>query len=87
MSIRATAPDPERAAETARAVLRAIEQCLRDLQSGRGVDPAVRVAVVESFRAPAVAVLPVHPLLGVIGLAVLAGMTAAGTRALVLRRG
>jgi hypothetical protein len=87
MSIRATAPDPERAAETARAVLRAIEQCLRDLQSGRGVDPAVQVAVVESFRAPAVAVLPVHPLLGVIGLAVLAGMTAAGTRVLVLRRG
>jgi O-antigen ligase len=87
LSIRATAPDPERAAATATAVLRAIEQGLRELQSDRGVDPGVQVAVVESFRTPAVSVLPVRPLLGVAGLAVLAGTAALGARALVRRRG
>jgi O-antigen ligase len=87
ISISAIAPDPEQASATALAVLSTLEDSLHDLQAGRGIDPAVQVAVVESFRAPAVTALGVHPLLGMVGLAVLAGMAAAGARALVLRRG
>jgi hypothetical protein len=85
VSVSATSTDPESAAAGATAVLAAIEQHLADLQSARGVDPGVRVAVVESST-PVVTVLPVRPVLGVVGLAVLAGTAAAGARFVFLRR-
>ncbi|RBY78013.1 hypothetical protein DQ239_09960 [Blastococcus sp. TF02-09] len=86
ISISAIASDAEAASATALAVLRTIEDTLRELQSGRGIDAGVQVAVVESFTTPAVTTLPVHPLLGAAGIVVLAGLAAAGARALVVRR-
>jgi O-antigen ligase len=85
LTISATAADPDGAAAAAQAVLRQVEQTLSDLQSSRGVDPAVQVAVVESFRTPEVSELPVHRVLGVPGLLVLAGAAAACVHALLAR--
>ena len=86
LTIGATAADPGRAAAGAQAVLQQVVQTLSDLQSSRGVDPAVQVAVVESFATPEVSEQPVHRLAGVAALLVLAGTAAACAHALLVRR-
>jgi O-antigen ligase len=74
LRISAVSVDAEHAAATALAVRDRVQAALRDLQSGRGIDPDLEVEVVESFTDPEVRELPVHPPLGVVGAAVLAVM-------------
>jgi hypothetical protein len=86
LRISAVSADADRAAATAQAVRDRVQVILRDLQSGRGIDPDLEVAVVESFTAPEVRELPTHAPLGVGGAAALAAMVG-GLLGALLRRG
>jgi hypothetical protein len=88
LRISAVSADADHAAATAQAVRDRVQVILRDLQSGRGIDPDLEVAVVESFTAPEIRELPTHAPLGVGGAAALAAMVGGLLGALLrLRRG
>ena len=82
LSISAVSTDPAAAAATTTAVLREIEAELARLQTG--ITPTYQVAVVDSFTAPEILVLPVHPLWGVPALVLVAGLLGGAARAVLL---
>ena len=82
VSISAVSTDPGAAAATTTAVLREIEDELARLQSG--ITPRYQVAVVDSFSAPEVFVMPVRPLWGAPALVLVAGLLGGLVRALML---
>jgi hypothetical protein len=85
LRVGAVAADPRRATQTVRAVIREIQAALDSLQGDPRIPEVLKVAVVES-SAPQVAVLSVHPPLGVAGAAGLAVLLSTALSAALRRR-